>query len=356
MSFLTAAQPRRGLTLIRRIYLARGIVGALAAITVGSVLYELNASLKWWCLSLFHSFIWPHLAYQIESRSQNRRQAPIVTLMVDNILVGLWIPVMHFNILPSAAVAAMTSMSNAGVGGAGLLWRGAIAHGIGAILGIALVGMHWQPTSSLLNVFATLPLITLYPVAIGILTYQLSKHLSQQRDKLDHLSKHDGLSGLLNRMHWESLVAEEFARGQRQRTPAAIILADIDYFKSINDRGGHAAGDEVIRKFADLMRANVREIDRAARYGGEEFAVLMPDTTLAEAIDAAERLRAILAYHPLGDMRVTASFGVAELTAEFTDHNRWIECVDTALYRAKAAGRNCVVAYTAPKLQSDCPD
>lgn len=354
MSSVNAAQPRRGLTLIRRIYLARIIVLALGFITVGSVLYELHTPPQWWCLSLFQCFIWPHIAYRIEARSQHRRRTAMYTLMVDNVLVGLWMPVMHFNILPCAAVAAMTSMSNAGIGGAKLLWRGAMAHAIGAAIGISLVGMHWEPASSLLNIFATVPLITFYPVAIGVLTYQLSKRLSQQRDKLDHLSKHDGLSGLLNRMHWESLVAEEFARGLRQRTPAAIILADIDYFKSINDRGGHAAGDDVIRKFADLMRANVREIDRAARYGGEEFAVLMPNTTLSEAIDAAERLRAILAYQPLGGMRVTASFGVAELSAEFTDHNRWIECVDTALYRAKAAGRNCVTPYEckiSPSLQ-----
>lgn len=352
MSSVATAHPRRGLTLIRRIYLARIIVLALGFVAVGSVLYELHTPPQWWCLSVFHCFIWPHIAYRIEARAQHRRRTAMYTLMVDNVLVGVWMPVMHFNILPSAAIMSMTLMSNAGIGGAKLLWRGAIAHVAGAVIGIVVVGWHWQPASSLHNIFLTLPLIVLYPIAIGILTHQLSKRLSQQRDKLDHLSKHDGLSGLLNRMHWESLVAEEFARGQRQRTPAAIILADIDYFKMINDRGGHAAGDEVIRKFADLMRANVREIDRASRYGGEEFAVLMPSTTLAEALDAAERLRAILACRPLGDMRVTASFGVAELSAEFTDHNRWIECVDTALYRAKAAGRNCVIAYAPSDRQA----
>lgn len=345
MSSVSAAQPRRGLALIRRIYLARVIVLMLGFASVGSVLYELHVVGPVWGLLLFHCLLWPHIAYQLELRSSQRRRTSTFTLLIDNVLVGFWMPMMHFNLVPCAAVASMNSMSNVGIGGLKLLWRGALAHALGAVVGIWLIGFHWEPTSSLNNIMATIPLIVFYPIAIGGLTYQLSRRLSQQRDKLDHLSKHDGLSGLLNRMHWESLVAEEFARGQRQRTPAAIILADIDYFKSINDRGGHAAGDEVIRKFADLMRANVREIDRAARYGGEEFAVLMPTTTLSEAIDAAERLRAILAYNPLGDMRVTASFGVAELSAEFVNHNGWIEGVDAALYRAKAAGRNCVVAY-----------
>lgn len=346
MVLTTAAQPRRGLTLIRRIYLARAIVLALGFISVGSVLFELKASPVFWWVAVFQCFIWPHIAFRIEARALNRRRMAFVTLLVDNLMVGVWMPFTYFNLLPCTAIASMTSMSNAGIGGFRLLQRGALMHAVGTAIGIAIVGFHWQPHSSLLVIWATVPLIVLYPAAIGMLTYQLAKRLSQQRDELDHLSKHDGLSGLLNRMHWERLVAEEFARGLRQRTPAAIILADIDYFKSINDRGGHAAGDEVIRKFADLMRANVREIDRAARYGGEEFAVLMPSTTLAEAVDAAERLRAILAYQPLGGMRVTASFGVAELSSDFGDHNRWIECVDTALYRAKAAGRNCVVAYT----------
>jgi diguanylate cyclase len=343
MSSLNAARPRRGLTLIRRIYLARIILLALGFISVGSVLYELRAPVHWWVLAAVESFLWPHIAFRIEMRAENRRHAAMRTLRVDNFLAGLWLSVMHFNLLPSVAIISMTAMSNAGIGGWKLLWRGEGMVGVGCAIGLLLVGVHWQPTSSVLNILSTLPLLVLYPIAIGLLTYELSKHLSQQRDKLDHLSKHDGLSGLLNRMHWETLVAEEFARGQRQRTPAAIILADIDYFKSINDRGGHAAGDEVIRKFADLMRSNVREIDRAARYGGEEFAVLMPGTTLSEAIEVAERLREILAHN---EMRVTASFGVAELRPEFTSHNRWIECVDSALYRAKEAGRNCVVVYT----------
>ncbi len=339
------AQPRRGLALIRRIYLARVIVLVLSFVSVGSVLYQYQTSLLLWGLAVFQAFVWPHIAYRLEGSSQSLVRAAMSTLLVDNLLVGFWMPAMHFNLLPCTTIASMTSMSNVGVGGLRLLWRGAVAHAVGAAIGIWVLGFHWQPMSSLFNVIATIPLIVLYPVAIGGLTYQLAMRLSRQRDKLDHLSKHDGLSGLFNRMHWESLVAEEFARGQRQNTPAAIILADIDYFKAINDRGGHAAGDEVIRQFANLLRSNVRDIDRVGRYGGEEFVVLLPSTTLIEAIDAAERLRSILEYQPLGDMRVTASFGVAELRADFDNYHNWVECADAALYRAKAAGRNCVVAY-----------
>jgi diguanylate cyclase len=345
MISLATTQFHRGLTVVRRIYFARMIVLSLGFICGGAVLYQLHVALHVWVLAVIHCVLWPHIAYQIESRAQQPNRIAMYTLLLDNIFVGAWVPVFQFNLLPSVTIMAMTAMSNVGIGGLRLLLRGTAAQAVGIGIGVLLAGFHWQPVSTHFNVLASLPIIVLYPIAIGALTYQLSMRLSLQRDRLEHVSKHDGLSGLLNRMHWESLVAEEFSRGQRQRTSAAIILADIDYFKAVNDSGGHAAGDEVIRQFADLLRANVREIDRAARYGGEEFAILLPDTTLAEAIDAAERLRTILENHPLGDVRVTASYGVAVLTEEFADFSAWVQCADAALYRAKAAGRNRVIAY-----------
>lgn len=347
MVSIATTRPGRGLTLIRRIYFARVIVLGLGFLSVGSVLRDMHAAVPLWCLAVLNCFIWPHIAYRFEAKSSMRTQTAMRTLLLDNVLVGFWMAAIQFNLLPSTAIAAMTSMSNVGIGGPRMLWRGSLAHAVGAGVGVLILGAHWQPVSTHLNVVATLPLITLYPIAIGALTYQLATRLSQQRDKLEHVSKHDGLSGLLNRMHWETLVDDELARGQRQRTPAAIILTDIDFFKAINDRAGHAAGDEVIRRFADLLRANVREIDRAARYGGEEFAILLPNTTLQEAIDAAERLRATLEQEPMGGVRVTASFGVAALQDEFSDHDNWVRCADIALYRAKAEGRNRVIAYAA---------
>jgi len=141
-------------------------------------------------------------------------------------------------------------------------------------------------------------------------------------------------------------VCDEFNRGQRLHTPAALIMIDIDHFKLINDRDGHAAGDQVIRRFAELLQINLREIDRAGRYGGEEFSVLLPDTVLPLAVEVAERLRAMLHKQPLSDHGVvTASFGVAALQDDFSDHGVWLRSADAALYAAKRQGRDCVVAH-----------
>jgi diguanylate cyclase len=337
---------RRGIALSRRIYLARVIVLSLGFLSGGSAAYQVHMSALLWALSILQCFIWPHIAYWLESRSSQPYRSAMRTLLIDSVIVGFWVPVLHFNMLPSTAIVAMTAMSNVGVGGPSLLWRGTIAQLAGAAIAVLLTGFHWQPVSTQFNVLASLPLIALYPLAIGALTYQLSRRLSQQRDKLDYLSKHDGLSGLLNRMHWETLVAEELTRGQRQRTPAAIILVDIDFFKAVNDLAGHAAGDEVIRRFADLLRINVCEIDRVARYGGEEFAILLPNAMLSEAIDCAERLRLVLEQELLNGMRITASFGVAELRDEFTNASAWVQCADVALYGAKLGGRNRVITYS----------
>lgn len=342
----TFTQSRRGLSVVRRIHIARTIVLGLGFIGVGTVFRQLGTPWPVWCALLLHGFIWPHLAHALALRAPKPFKMEMRTLLFDGLMVGLWVPLMHFNTLPSAVIIAMTAMSHIGIGGARLLVRGTLAQLLGIAIGTLLYGFHFEPVSTQLNVLSCLPIIMLYPVAIGALTYHLALRLTQQRNALDQLSKRDGLSGLFNRMHWETLVQTEFARCRRHGSMAAIVMLDIDLFKAVNDLGGHAAGDEVIRRLAAQLRANLREIDSAARYGGEEFALLLPDTSLVRAMEVAERLRNLLHQQPLSAMAtVTASFGVAELHGEFADHTIWLQCADAALYRAKRQGRDQVAAY-----------
>jgi diguanylate cyclase len=243
-------------------------------------------------------------------------------------------------------IIAMMAMSSVGIGDIKLLLRGAMAQLLGIGAGILIFGWHWAPLSTQFNVIATLPIIVFYPLAIGAVTFRLATRLSQQKKAIEDLSHHDGLSGLLNRVYWEEQVQREFIRGQRLHVPASIVMIDIDHFKQVNDRDGHAAGDGAIRRFAELLRINLRTIDRAGRYGGEEFSILLPDTPLPQAIEAAERLRLMLHRYPLSEQGViTASFGVAELQESFADHGVWLQCADAALYAAKRQGRDCVIAH-----------
>ena len=161
----------------------------------------------------------------------------------------------------------------------------------------------------------------------------------------------DGLTELPNRRHFEEALEGEISRAERFGGSLALILADLDDFKQVNDRYGHQAGDDVLQTFADILRATVREIDLPSRYGGEEFAVLLPQTDLEGAQRLAERLCKALAArpmpaHPGSLVAVTASFGVAAFPDSPTPAALFA-AADEALYRAKRAGKNCVVVADA---------
>ncbi len=174
--------------------------------------------------------------------------------------------------------------------------------------------------------------------------------LLRANEVLEQLSITDGLTHLHNHRHFHDQFAREVKRFDRSQQPLCLMLIDIDDFKSLNDRYGHAAGDRVLSVAAQLMNGQVRESDYLARYGGEEFAMLLPQTPLAGAVALAEKIRAVLSQHafalPEGEehVHVTVSIGVAEhaRTADET-----FDAADRALYEAKAAGKDCVIAAQA---------
>ena len=172
--------------------------------------------------------------------------------------------------------------------------------------------------------------------------------------RLQHLSQHDSLTGLLNRRAIENSLDKEAQRLQRFGEIYSVMLVDIDHFKRINDNLGHAAGDEVLRVVAALLKEHAREVDRVARYGGEEFCVLLPHTDHEGALQAAERLRS--AVHrtdiPWQDERICVTISTGLATAQDPDEplHALLKRADDALYRAKTEGRNRVVA--APTRQA----
>ncbi len=158
----------------------------------------------------------------------------------------------------------------------------------------------------------------------------------------------DELTQLSNRRRFTETLAVEVRRAERFDDPVSLVLADLDDFKQINDRYGHQAGDEVLRRFADVLRENVRDFDLPVRYGGEEFAVLLPETGLDGAEQLARRLQTALLRLRLPEITgdrppVTASFGVAAFPAA-RNAEELLSAADGALYRAKAAGKNRVVS------------
>ncbi|MET3052307.1 GGDEF domain-containing protein [Pseudomonas alkylphenolica] len=168
----------------------------------------------------------------------------------------------------------------------------------------------------------------------------------------------DGLTQLANRRRLQSDFGGLLQR-LREDQPLALWMLDIDHFKSINDNWGHSAGDEVIKHLATLCRALVRPQDLVVRYGGEEFCVLMPDTSLADALHMAEQVRAataksvcvpdagtLLAGAPSLEIRLTVSIGVAELRVDGCEElEDLVATADRRLYAAKKSGRNQVVNH-----------
>lgn len=164
---------------------------------------------------------------------------------------------------------------------------------------------------------------------------------------VEHQALVDELTGLANRRSIEESLRAEAARSARFGDQLAVVLADLDNFKSVNDRYGHAAGDEVLKAFAAALRETVRESDHAGRWGGEEFALILTSTDAEGGVRLAERARATIEGRPVelpdGEtIHVTASFGVAAFPAQH-DAEQLFGGADAALYEAKRSGKNCVV-------------
>ena len=141
--------------------------------------------------------------------------------------------------------------------------------------------------------------------------------LERQRAELETLATRDPLTGLFNRREFVRLAEEELARARRNHSALSLLMIDLDHFKTINDRFGHPTGDDVLRNVADLMERSVRQTDRVARFGGEEFMLLLPDTSAADALHLANKLRQKLADTPIASIGapVTASMGLACMPA-----------------------------------------
>jgi diguanylate cyclase (GGDEF)-like protein len=174
---------------------------------------------------------------------------------------------------------------------------------------------------------------------------------TQYADHLEGLATTDPLTRLYNRRHFETAARAELARFQRYFRPLSMLILDVDHFKSINDRFGHAAGDIVLTAIADACRSIKRASDIAARIGGEEFAILLPETNAEAARTFAERLRReISECAPIiqGEkLALTASVGVAAATRHTTRVSSLLQSADEALYQAKRTGRNRVCVATA---------
>lgn len=336
----------KGLSLARRLYTSRTLGLVLGLLCVSAAMHPLDPPLWVWALMLFNGLLWPHLAFQWARRASVPYHAEHRNLLVDAFMGGFWVAAMHFNPLPSATTISMMAMNNVAIGGLRFLAAGLAAQVLGIGVGLVVFAPAFIPQTSPLQLYACLPLLMLYPLALGWICFRQAYTLGLHKRELLALSRTDSLTGLLNHGAWKDQLEIAFQRCRRQKQGAAIALIDIDHFKAINDTYGHVAGDIVLRQLSKMLKQNLRAADVAGRYGGDEFCVILPDLPLFNAAQAMEALRerfATLGYEQNPALKVSLSIGLAAYEPAHGDATRWLNNADQALYEAKATGRNRVI-------------
>ena len=185
-----------------------------------------------------------------------------------------------------------------------------------------------------------------------LLTYCDVSDLVRNAEQLEKLATIDSMTGLYNRWHFLALARAEWGRFQRYHRPLAVLMIDIDHFKTVNDRYGHAVGDEALTSVANACLEGKRASDIVGRLGGEEFAIVLPETDLGQARTVADRICRNIAAQQLRTnglhFQVTVSIGFAAATVSMSGFEALLNAADQALYQAKSKGRNCTVSWSPP--------
>ena len=342
-----------GLQFVKRVYLARSLGLGLGCLVMIAALWSYQTSPLLWTALFLNFLLWPHLAYFISSRSTNLYACERRHLLIDAALGGFWVVAIGFNPIAGSALTMMLGMNLIAAGGIRFFVKGLLISMLGYSAGLALFGWQWHFLVSDALVFSLIPVLILYPILIGSITYNISMQLHRQKELLKHLSRTDALTDIFNRGYWEVRAREEIVRVRRSHTPLCLLLIDIDHFKRVNDTYGHRMGDHVLQQVAQYLQWNLRESELLGRYGGEEFGIILPDEDITLAWQLGERLREFIEQAEFQDpadpsnarLRCTISIGVAAFGDSAGDFSSWVRAADAALYEAKHLGRNRCIVY-----------
>ncbi len=362
----------KGKVFVKRLYVPRMIGLGLGFVCVASVFIQNGMPAPVWLGLAANGFIWPHIAYFTAKKSRNPYRAEIRNLLIDSFLGGIWIPLMSFNLLPSATVIGMLSTDNISVGGVRLFIKGMLAQLAGLLLGIFLYGLNIRTESTTLNVLACIPMLGVYPIIVAMVTHRLGINLRQQKKKMEkvdialkeaneklteaceelresekkyrELSIIDNLTQLYNSRYLFHQLKVEIDRANRYDQPLALVFLDLDNFKQFNDKYGHIMGDNALSRLGQVVKECLRKPDSAYRYGGEEFIVLLPMTRVPDGIIVADRIRTEFKkerFTPVPDKsaHLTMSIGISQYQPQ-EDMVNFVRRVDELMYQAKNAGKD----------------
>jgi diguanylate cyclase len=297
-------------------------------------------------LLIGYCFLWPHLAYLLAKSSTRPIDAERRSMLVDALASGFFAGVMGLNPIPSVCILSMVTMNNMAMGGPRFMGRGAVASLLGAVLACMMIGTPFTDNLSHAQIAACLPLLVLYPLSQGFVSYLTAIQLTRHKNQLREMSRTDYLTGLTNRAALNDILDDWMGAAGDEIQRSVVALIDVDRFKDINDQHGHIAGDRALQKVARIMSSCVRERDTVARYGGDEFCVILRDTNQAEAAHVFERMCALARPDEGGvdgSPIPTLSIGAAMYSLRVRTGAMWIHLADEAMYEAKKGGRDRVV-------------
>jgi diguanylate cyclase len=328
----------------RRTYRFRILGMGLAALPLVVVLSERQASWPYWAWAAFACLAWPHLAFLRAVRSRDPKRAELHNFVFDSLLAGSYVAVLHFNVLPSVLLMTMATADKVNSGIRGLWLRSLPAMALGLVGAGLLTGFAFEPATSMPVVLACLPIMVIHSLAVSLSSYQLVRKVQRQNLQLEALNRTDALTDLDSRSYWQAQAGHMLHRRHAKAQPATLMLVDVDGFKDVNDRHGHAVGDDVLREIAQRVRRACQPGGHAGRLGGDEFAATLP-ATAGEAAAIAEALRReveSLRLPAAPELRMSISIGLATAGDHDLELRQWMETADRALYEAKRGGRNRV--------------
>ncbi len=316
----------------------RALGMGLGGLPIAVVLVENHASWPYWVSWLFTCYLWPPAALYRASKSQDPFLAERSNLIIDSFIAGLWVAFLHFNLLPSAMLLAITIADKISTGIRRLWLYSLPSTASGILVGGLITGFAFQPHTSMSVIFASLPIMILHTLAVSLGTFHLVRKVSRQNQALTVTSQTDYLTGLFNHGHWQKLATEQF-NSTHSPNHCTLVLLDVDRFKAINDSFGHSVGNDVLQAISQVITHSVPAGSITGRLGGDEFAVILP-VGQEKAQDIANRIKqktAAIRIRKYPKLRCSVSFGLASHKKSTQSVRQWFDIADRNLYTQKFA-------------------
>lgn len=335
---------QRSKRFVYRMFIMRQLGTTLCFLPILSSLIDTGYGMISICFLSANAFLWPWIACLRAMRSVDCTATEKNNLTVDAFFGGFWVALMGLSPFPSFIIMAVLASDRYAAGGAAQL-KAAVQAFLGAFLPVwFMLGAVVNIEFSKRTMWLTLPLSTLYMLALSVMSYNLTWKLRKRNLELERIALMDPGLDIPNRRMFDRRLESEFLSTHRGESSGYLLLMDLDYFKSVNDTWGHEAGDFLLAEISRLLRTLVGYKDIPARFGGDELGVIVHHSNDASVMVLAEKLQKKITQVRLPashEFRCTMSIGVAS-AIEAESIYEWLRHADEALYFVKNSGRNGV--------------